>query len=91
MTPLQRLEAEILQLHDRLSLRPTLETAIRLGERLQEAKSLLPYGEWVNWVRRVGMSARTAQVYMQVSRHAEDTQNSAVLSGRLSIEGFLST
>ena len=67
MNPLQKLELEILQIYDRISLRPTLELVARIGSRLTEAKQLLPHGAWLPWVRRIGLKPRSAQIYMQVA------------------------
>ena len=60
MTLLQRLESEILQHIDGLTLRPTLEKVCRIGRLLTEAKALVPYGEWTRWVWRVGLSLRSS-------------------------------
>ncbi len=84
MTELQRLEADILELQDRLTLRPVLNLACKMGECLIEAKKLLPHGQWLPWLHRVGMRPRTAQVYMQVAKAQEP-----VHSERLSLDGFL--
>jgi hypothetical protein len=64
MNELQRLKRDILELQDRLTLRPTLDLARKIGQRLIEAKKLLPHGEWLSWLARMRMRARTAQVYM---------------------------
>jgi hypothetical protein len=65
---LQTLEVEILTLHSNVNLRNTLEGARRIGQKLLEAKPLLQHGEWLPWLRRVGIPARLAQVYMQLAR-----------------------
>jgi hypothetical protein len=93
MTELQRFERDILELQDRLTLRPTLDLATKIGERLIEAKKLVPHGNtkgesdrgWENWLARMGLRKRTAQVYMQIAK----AQDSAHLPDRVSIEGFL--
>ncbi len=64
MTTQQRLEAEIPQQIDGLTLRPTLEKVCRIGGLLSDAKSLVAYGDWTRWVRRLGLSLRTSQLYM---------------------------
>src|SRR5262245_44930156 len=74
MTPLQRLEEEILRQVEGLTLRPTLGRVCRLGGLLAEAKALVPYGDWTPWVRRVGLSLRTSQLYVQAFAHAEEAQ-----------------
>lgn len=43
--------------------------AIEIGKRLQEAKSMVPYGEWGKWLaENVDYSERTAQDLMQIGR-----------------------
>ena len=83
MNPLQKLELEILQIHDRISLRPTLELVARIGSRLTEAKKLLPHGAWLPWVRRIGLKPRSAQIYMQVAVEYDGE------TGKVSVEKFL--
>jgi hypothetical protein len=85
MTPLQTLESEILGLHERLSLRPTLDLARQIGERLKRAKALMPHGQWIPWLRRCTIARRTAATYMQISNEP----TTAHISERLSIEQFL--
>ncbi len=65
---LDRLESEILRLHNGFTLRPSLDTIIAIGERLDEAKRLLPHGEWLPWLKRIGIPTRTAQLYLQCAR-----------------------
>jgi hypothetical protein len=65
---LHELEMDILRLHNRLSLRVTLEDARAIGERLIEAKALMRHGEWYPWLARLGLKPRLAQLYMQVAR-----------------------
>jgi hypothetical protein len=52
---LHDLKRRVLELHGRLSLRPTAEAAARSGESPGEAKAALPHGESLPWVRRLGM------------------------------------
>jgi hypothetical protein len=80
---LQTLEVEILRLHNRMGLRNTLETARQIGERLEQAKGLLPRGGWLPWLKRVGIPPRTAQIYIQVSK--EDMPE-----GKVSMNQFVS-
>ena len=86
---LPALEMAILELHGRLSLRPTVEAAAKIGELLFQAKQQIPHGRWLPWVTRLGLGRRTAQVYLQMYTHAENAQHSA-LSENLSIRQFLS-
>jgi hypothetical protein len=85
MTHLVKLEHEILELHNGLTLRPTLDTARRIGERLLEAKRQLARGKWIPWLRRLGIAPRTAQTYIEVSK-APDTAH----SGHVSFTAFVS-
>jgi len=79
------LERRILDLHGRLSFRPSVEAAARIGELLGEAKTTLPHGEFLPWVRRLGIGVRNAQLYMQVSTHA----GNANPGSHLTIKQFL--
>jgi hypothetical protein len=82
---LSTLERQILELHNGISLRPTLQTASKIGELLLAAKSQLKHGEWSPWLHRLGLRSRTAQIYMQVTK----AQRSAGFEDPLSINQFL--
>lgn len=48
---------------------------IEIGRRLVEAKSLLPHGEWGNWLReKVGFSQSSANNYMKIFEEYGDDQ-----------------
>lgn len=48
------------------------ENTFYIGQRLNEAKELLPHGEWLPWLEgRVNFSQRTAQKFMQIAREYE--------------------
>ena len=52
------------------SARMAIEHAQRTGDLLIEAKDLVPHGQWSEWLRReTGLSQRTAQRYMQITRN----------------------
>ena len=58
--------AEIRQLVNQYR-RITVAFAVEIGRRLTEAKSLLPHGEWGDWLReQVDFSQRTANNFMRV-------------------------
>lgn len=45
------------------------DSLLALGQRLIEAKAVLPHGEWLPWLeKRVGFSERAAQQYMKLAR-----------------------
>jgi len=45
-----------------------IRAAIEIGKRLREAKSLVPYGQWGDWLaENVDYSERTAQNYMAIA------------------------
>ena len=85
---LTSLEHEILRLHNRLSLTKTVEDAWRIGELLAQGKEELPHGEFQPWVRRMGLSVRSAQEYMLVYRHFDKAQHAAPLSLRAFLAEF---
>ena len=48
---------------------------LALGQRLNEAKELLPHGEWLPWLEgAVGFSERAAQQYMRLAREYTNPQ-----------------
>lgn len=54
-----------------------LNYAIEIGRRLEEAKAMLPHGEWGAWLKReLGYSQSTAQNFMRVFREYGDSQQS---------------
>lgn len=51
-----------------------IQTAINIGKKLTEAKSLIKHGEWENWLKeRVSFSNRTATNLMKVYKEYEQT------------------
>ncbi len=95
MSELQKLELDILELLNRLTLRLTLEQVAKIGECLIEAKKWVPHGNrrgerdrgWQNWLARMGLKERTAQEYIMVAK--EMAQRSAPLPESMSLAGFL--
>ncbi|MCE9566995.1 MAG: DUF3102 domain-containing protein [Planctomycetes bacterium] len=85
MTSLAHLERQILDLHGGLSLRPSLEKAVKLGEFLSEVKQSLPHGEFLPWVRRLPFTPRTAQTYILCFQHS----GNAKFPSHLTIDGFV--
>ncbi len=85
MTPLQNLEVRICTLHTAVSLRPTLERAVEIGNLLAEVKQLLPHGEFQPWCRRLPFSGRTARGYLQAAKW----QQTAILPESVTIDQFL--
>ncbi len=61
--PLPELEAEI-----RYYKRQTVEGVIGIGRALAEAKAQVSRGDWLPWLERVEISARSAENYMRVAR-----------------------
>jgi len=54
-----------------------LNYAIEIGRRLEEAKAMLPHGEWGAWLKReLDYSQSTAQNFMRVFREYGDEQQS---------------
>lgn len=54
-----------------------LNYAIEIGRRLEEAKAMLPHGEWGAWLKReLDYSQSTAQNFMRVFREYGDSQQS---------------
>lgn len=54
-----------------------LNYAIEIGRRLEEAKAMLPHGEWGTWLKKeLDYSQSTAQNFMRVFREYGDNQQS---------------
>ncbi len=68
------------------------ERALAAGRMLEEAKAALPHGKWATWLAEsVGMSARTARRYMQISRAGLETATVADLGIRGAAERLVRT
>ena len=65
------LAAQIIEAHDVVghSIRCAVEAAVEAGNRLNEAKALLPHGQWISWLQRnvSGLNPRRAQRYMRAA------------------------
>lgn len=85
MTPLERLELRIIELHNGLSLRPTLERAAQIGELLLEVKASLEHGQFRPWCRRLPFGKSTVAVYMK----AANVQRTGHLPEHVPIAKFL--
>lgn len=69
-----------IQVIARQAHRVVCSAAIEIGERLIEAKQLVPHGEWEGYVQdRCGFKPRTAQAYMQIAASREKAQSFADL------------
>jgi len=63
-------------------------SCFEIGKRLVEAKTLVPYGEWGNWLQdNVDYSESTAQNLMRIHKEMGDTQID-MLTGKAPVEIF---
>lgn len=70
----------IIQVAQRQIHQVVASAAMDVGDRLAEAKKLVPHGEWEAYVReRCGLNPRTAQTYMQMAANREKAQTFADL------------
>lgn len=70
----------IVQVAQRQIHQVVASAAMDVGDRLHEAKKLVPHGEWEAYVReRCGLNPRTAQTYMQMAANREKAQTFAGL------------
>lgn len=70
----------IVQVAQRQIHQVVASAAMDIGDRLTEAKKLVPHGEWEAYVReRCGLNPRTAQTYMQMAANREKAQTFADL------------
>jgi hypothetical protein len=57
------------------AMRSSVEHALIGGRALIVARSLLPHGAWLPWLReRCEIKERTAQLYMQLARHRDELE-----------------
>lgn len=67
----------------------SVESAIKAGEFLTEAKDQLKHGQWLPWLRdHCDLPDRTARLYMRLARHKEELAKSATVAD-LTIRGAL--
>lgn len=75
-TRLQQLAVEIVTF-DRQAKITAVSCAIEIGERLLEAKDLVPHGEWGNWLKvNVNYSQSTANNFMRLYKEYGNDQGS---------------
>jgi len=73
---LQQLAVEIVTF-DRQAKITAVSCAIEIGERLLEAKDLVPHGEWGNWLKKnVNYSQSTANNFMRLYKEYGNDQGS---------------
>ena len=85
---LNKLADEICRLHVQCVdyAQTTLEHARKAGELLIEAKSKLPHGEWLPWLKNsIEMPERTAQTYMRIARDWGELQANPLRAADLSL------
>ncbi|WP_020469346.1 hypothetical protein [Zavarzinella formosa] len=82
---LAAIELEILQLHNGLSLKSTVEAARKIGDLLVQAKSSLPHGHYLPWVSPLGIHRTTDSRYIQICKAPNDAS-----VHHLTIDGLLS-
>ena len=66
--------AEIRTIRDNVA-RVVMEGVVQIGRRLEEAKQLVPQGEWLHYLEtQLGYKPSTAQNYMRIAREFGDAQ-----------------
>lgn len=66
--------AEIHTIRDNVA-RVFMDGVVQIGRRLEEAKQLVPQGEWLNYLdKELGYKPTTAQNYMRIAREFGDGQ-----------------
>ena len=66
--------AEICTIRDNVA-RVVMEGVVQIGRRLEEAKQLVPQGEWLQYLEtQLGYKPSTAQDYMRIAREFGDGQ-----------------
>lgn len=70
-------EIRVLQEQGEFHTKAAVSCAVEIGRRLTEAKTMVPHGEWGEWLRReTPYSQSTAQNLMRVYRECGDEQSS---------------
>lgn len=78
--------AEIHTIRDNVA-RVFMDGVVQIGRRLEEAKQLVPQGEWLNYLdKELGYKSTTAQNYMRIAREFGDGQMG--LSGKTPSDFF---
>ena len=78
--------AEIHTIRDNVA-RVFMDGVVQIGRRLEEAKQLVPQGEWLAYLdKELGYKPSTAQNYMRIAREFGDGQ--VGLSGKTSSDFF---
>ena len=78
--------AEIHTIRDNVA-RVIMDGVVQIGRRLEEAKQLVPQGEWLQYLdKELGYKPSTAQNYMRIAREFGDGQ--VGLSGKTSSDFF---
>lgn len=78
--------AEIHTIRDNVA-RVFMDGVVQIGRRLEEAKQLVPQGEWLQYLdKELGYKPSTAQNYMRIAREFGDGQ--VGLSGKTSSDFF---
>ena len=55
----------------RIHMRNMVNNALELGTDLAEAKEACAHGQWLPWLKSVGISSSTAANYMRIAREVE--------------------
>lgn len=87
MKPLAKIELDLLRTTANINLRPTLASAWEAGRLLALARPLIPHGQWIPWLKRVGVSRSSAQEYLSVHAHLDEAN--VRQGGHLTIRQFL--
>lgn len=78
--------AEIYTIRDNAA-RVFMDSVVQIGRRLEEAKQLVPHGEWTDYLdTQLGYKPSTAQNYMRIAREFGDGQ--VGLSGKTASDFF---
>lgn len=78
--------AEIYTIRDNAA-RVFMDSVVQIGRRLEEAKQLVPHGEWTDYLdTKLGYKPSTAQNYMRIAREFGDGQMG--LSGKTASDFF---
>lgn len=86
------LAAEINRAHDLAcrAAQTTLDHAIAVGERLNEAKAILGHGKWLPWLaENCDFSERMARNYMRLAKHKDEVKSKSATVADLTVRAAL--
>jgi hypothetical protein len=88
--PVLAAEIKLAHADSRRAAQMSVESAIKAGLALIEAKALVKHGGWLPWLRdNCEMSPRSASDYMRLARHKDQIGNAADLTISAAVDALV--